>query len=301
MDDPWRTFQRSEEKFFHECDTGHIPVIVVFTKFEALRPIAFGDVKKEVKGLPGEERSRKIAQRVEEIFTNTGVLDRLCDPKNRACPKSHLRLDNMDKPNTNCNILLEHTALALDNAELQFCLISTQQSNLELCIKCAVATFQRSEEKFFHECDTGHIPIIVVFTKFEALRPIAFGDIKKEVKGLPGEECSRKIAQRVEEIFTNTGVLDRLCDPQNQARPKSHLRLDSMDKRSTNCNILLEHTALALDNAELQFCLISTQQSNLELCIKCAVATLVDRAHSPFHYELDQLDIAKWFPQLRVR
>ncbi|KAG2067233.1 hypothetical protein BDR04DRAFT_875821 [Suillus decipiens] len=140
-------------------------------------------------------------------------------------------------------------------------------------------TFQRSEEKFFHECDTGHIPVIVVFTKFEALRPIAFGDVKKEVKGLPG-------------------VLDRLCDPKNRACPKSHLRLDNMDKLNTNCNILLEHTALALDNAELQFCLISTQQSNLELCIKCAVVTLVDRAHSPFHYELDQLDIAKWFPQL---
>ncbi|KAG1900283.1 uncharacterized protein F5891DRAFT_932689, partial [Suillus fuscotomentosus] len=36
LDDPSRTFQRSEEKFFQECDTGHVPVVAVFTKFEAL-------------------------------------------------------------------------------------------------------------------------------------------------------------------------------------------------------------------------------------------------------------------------
>ncbi|KAG2738761.1 hypothetical protein P692DRAFT_201798169 [Suillus brevipes Sb2] len=140
MDDPSRTFQRSEEKFFIECDTGHVPVVVVFTKFDALRPVAFGEIKKELKGLSAEERSRRIAQRVEELFTNTGVLDRLSDPKNRACPKSHVRLDNMNKPNANCKTLLESTTFALDDKELRLCLVSTQQSNLELCIKCAVST-----------------------------------------------------------------------------------------------------------------------------------------------------------------
>ncbi|KAG2139579.1 uncharacterized protein EDB93DRAFT_695447 [Suillus bovinus] len=126
MDDHCRTFQRAEEKFFSECDTGHIPVVVIFTKLDALRPIAFGELKKELKGAP------------------TGVLDRLYDSKNRARPKSHVRLENMQKPNTDCNILLEHTTLALDNEELQLCLISTQQSNLELCIKCAVTNLGQS-------------------------------------------------------------------------------------------------------------------------------------------------------------
>jgi hypothetical protein len=113
MDNPSRTFQRSEEKFFIECDTGHgelatswsftmfrlndhysVPVVVVFTKFEALRPVAFGEIKKQVKELSAEERSRRIAQRVEELFMNTGVLDRLSDPNNRARPKSHVRLQS---------------------------------------------------------------------------------------------------------------------------------------------------------------------------------------------------------------
>ncbi|KAG1721649.1 GTP-binding protein [Suillus lakei] len=132
MDDHSRTFQRSEEKFFSECDTGHVPVVVIFTKFEALRP------------------------RVEEVFTKTGVWDRLCDPANHARPKCYVRLESksfrlicpvseltwviqdMNKPSTNCDTLLERTTFALDDEELRLCLVSTQQSNLELCIKCAI-------------------------------------------------------------------------------------------------------------------------------------------------------------------
>ncbi|KAG2348243.1 hypothetical protein BDR05DRAFT_956796 [Suillus weaverae] len=138
MDNPSRTFQRSEEKFSSECDTGHVPVVAVFTKFEALRPFAYGEIKKQLKGLSGEERSKRIAQRVEDLFTNTGVWDRLCDPENHACPKSHVHLENMNQPNTNCNTLLERTTLTLDNEELRLYLVSTQQSNMELCIKHAV-------------------------------------------------------------------------------------------------------------------------------------------------------------------
>ncbi|KAG2052228.1 hypothetical protein BDR06DRAFT_973213 [Suillus hirtellus] len=157
MDEPCRTFQRSEEKFFSECGTGHgepatslspvvlglndqssVPVIAVFTKFEALRPVAYGEIKKEIKGVSGDKWSKRIAQRVEELFTKTGVCGRLYDPKNCTRPKSHVRLENMNKPDTNCNALLEHTTFALDNNELWLCLVSTQQSNLDLCIKCVV-------------------------------------------------------------------------------------------------------------------------------------------------------------------
>ncbi|KAG1831602.1 GTP-binding protein [Suillus variegatus] len=139
MDDHWRTFQRSEEKFFQECDTGHVPVVAVFTKFEALRPVAYGEIKKQLGGVSGEERSKRIAEHAEELFNRTGVLDRLYDPKNRARPKSYVRLQNMNQQNTNCDTLLESTTLALDNEELRLCLVLTQKSNLELCIKCAIA------------------------------------------------------------------------------------------------------------------------------------------------------------------
>ncbi|KAG1900301.1 uncharacterized protein F5891DRAFT_309359 [Suillus fuscotomentosus] len=162
-------------------------------------------------------------------------------------------------------------------------------------------TFQRSEEKFFQECDTGNVPVVVVFTKFEALRPFAYGDIKKQLQGVSGEERSKRIAERVEELFTKTGVLDRLYNPQNLARPKSHVRLQNMNQQNKNCDALLESTTLALDNEQLRLCLVSTQKSNLELCIKCAIATIVDRAHKQVDDEGYQHSIAKWFPHLEVR
>ncbi|KAG2128879.1 hypothetical protein BD769DRAFT_1457072 [Suillus cothurnatus] len=166
-------------------------------------------------------------------------------------------------------------------------------------------TFQRSEEKFFSECDTGQVPVVAIFTKFEALRPFAYGEIKKEIKRLSADERSQRISQRVEELFSRTGVWDRLCDAKNRARPKCHIRLENMNKSNVNCNALLETTTLALDDEELRLCLMSTQQSNTELCIKCAVGTLVERAHRllgpiQMDYKVYQFDIAKWFPHLKV-
>ncbi|KAG1790648.1 uncharacterized protein HD556DRAFT_1488300 [Suillus plorans] len=167
-------------------------------------------------------------------------------------------------------------------------------------------TFQRSEEKFFLECDTGRVPVVAIFTKFEALRPFAYGEIKKELKGVSSEERSKRIAERVEELFTKTGVCDRLCNPENRARPKSYVRLQNMNKQNTNCDALLESTTLALDDEELRLCLVSTQQSNMELCMKCAITILVDRAHQlfvplRFDYGAYQYGIARWFSHLKVR
>ncbi|KAG2738763.1 hypothetical protein P692DRAFT_20841744 [Suillus brevipes Sb2] len=165
-------------------------------------------------------------------------------------------------------------------------------------------TFQRSEEKFFIECDTRHVPVVAVFTKFEALRPVAFAEIKSQLKGLSTEERSRRIAQRVEEVFMVTGVLDRLSDPKNRTRAKSHVRLQNMNQPNANCDTLLESTTFALNDEELRLCLVSTQQSNLELCIKYAVATLVHPANRQFgslrvEYEVYQYNIARWFPHVK--
>ncbi|KAG2053119.1 hypothetical protein BDR06DRAFT_972570 [Suillus hirtellus] len=82
--------------------------------------------------------------------------------------------------------------------------------------------FQQSEEKFFLQCDTGRVPVVVVFTKFETLSSVAYGQIKKQLQGASTEECSKRITQRVEELFANTGVLNKLRKPENRARYKSY-------------------------------------------------------------------------------
>ncbi|KAG1900490.1 uncharacterized protein F5891DRAFT_1188398 [Suillus fuscotomentosus] len=148
------TFQRLEEKFFLECNIRHVPVVAVFTKFKALRPHVYGEIKKQLEGLSGEERSKRIAQRVEELFTKMGVFNELCEPENRTYRKSYVRLENMNKLNTNCNILLEHTTLALDDEELRLCLLSTQQPNF-------VSSVPLQHSSIVHISNSGYLKSIL--------------------------------------------------------------------------------------------------------------------------------------------
>ncbi|KAG1893807.1 uncharacterized protein F5891DRAFT_985534 [Suillus fuscotomentosus] len=169
-------------------------------------------------------------------------------------------------------------------------------------------TFQRSEEKFFRECDTGHVPVVVVFTKFEALRPVAFGEIKKQLKGVSGEERSKRIAERVEELLLRQESWISCATPKTVRipRPMYACRLTlatvlGINKTDANCNTLLEHTTFALDNEELRLCLVSTQNQtwNFASSVPSLSRTLVDRAHKQIDDRGYQHDIAKWFPHLK--
>lgn len=78
MDRYHRSILRAEEKFFDECDTGNgrshytmvrlsltaqsVPVVVLFTKCEALLAIAFGKLKPEEKKLPREQQLLRMKE-----------------------------------------------------------------------------------------------------------------------------------------------------------------------------------------------------------------------------------------------
>ncbi|KAG1813438.1 hypothetical protein EV424DRAFT_1326547 [Suillus variegatus] len=134
MDEASRSFTAGENKFFSQCDTGSIPVIVLFTKFDALYDVAFTKLRKEGK-------SRKDAKELapghaEESFADGPQLKFLKEV--RWPPKCHVCLPNMDKDGADCGILVEHTAGTLDNEVLQQLFVSTQQTNMEICMKYAV-------------------------------------------------------------------------------------------------------------------------------------------------------------------
>ncbi|KAI9456417.1 hypothetical protein HD554DRAFT_2030480 [Boletus coccyginus] len=59
MDNLERAIQRSEERFFEECDPGNVPVVVLFTKFDALLPVALGKLAPADRRLPPQERLSK--------------------------------------------------------------------------------------------------------------------------------------------------------------------------------------------------------------------------------------------------
>ncbi|KAG1801264.1 GTP-binding protein [Suillus variegatus] len=134
MDEACRSFTAAEKKFFSECDTGSIPVIVLFTKFDALYDVEFNKLR-------AEGRSRKDAKELapkqaEESFPNGPQLKFLKEV--RWPPKCHVCLSNMEKDDADCRILIERTAGTLDNEVLQQIFVSTQQTNLEICMKYAV-------------------------------------------------------------------------------------------------------------------------------------------------------------------
>ncbi|KAF8452696.1 hypothetical protein L210DRAFT_3384812 [Boletus edulis BED1] len=136
MDKHHRAIQRSEEMFFDECDPGNVPVIVLFTKFDALLPVALGKLAPTDRRLPLQERLSKAEPLIEEIFGRADIWGRLSRLK--YPPRSFVRIGGMHKSNEGCSKVLAATADALNEKALQKLLISAQKVNLELCVRFAV-------------------------------------------------------------------------------------------------------------------------------------------------------------------
>ncbi|KAG1813468.1 hypothetical protein EV424DRAFT_1473463 [Suillus variegatus] len=144
MDEACRSFTAAENKFFSQCDTGTIPIIVLFTKFDALYDVAYTQLKTE--GKSRKDARKLAAKRAEETFANGPQLKFLKDV--RKPPPCHFMVQfrytmtvdpsDMDKDDANCGPLIERTAVTLDDEVLKRLFVTTQQINLEVCMKCAI-------------------------------------------------------------------------------------------------------------------------------------------------------------------
>ncbi|KAG1734540.1 hypothetical protein EDD22DRAFT_1045349 [Suillus occidentalis] len=149
MDEASRSFTAGEIKFFSQCDTGSIPVMVLFTKFDALYDVEFAKLRK--KGKSWKDAKELAPKHAEESFANGPQLQFLKDV--RHPPKCHICLPNMNKDDADCGSLIERTAETLDSEVLQQLFVSTQQTNLDLCMKYAVE--KTLPELFDHAETTG--------------------------------------------------------------------------------------------------------------------------------------------------
>ncbi|KAG2137872.1 GTP-binding protein [Suillus bovinus] len=150
--------------------------------------------------------------------------------------------------------------------------ISKQLHTIWYCIPMDEAhrSFTKAEIKFFSECDTGNIPVIVLFTKFDALYDTAYAQLKSKGKSM--EEAEELAPKHAEESFAIGSQLKFLYHSNEiQHRPKCHICLPNMDKDDADCGPLIELTARTLDNEALQQLFVSTQRTNLEICMKYAV------------------------------
>jgi hypothetical protein len=130
------------------------------------------------------------------------------------------------------------------------------------------------------------VPVIAIFTKFDALDNKAFAALRKEK--LSRADAKREAPGRATAEFERMH-LDTLYAKPYPPKGHTHLRGMSMswryrisglnnfldmDKPGADCSELIEETAAALDDEVMQQLLVSTQRNNLELCIKYALERL---------------------------
>ncbi|KZP32298.1 hypothetical protein FIBSPDRAFT_812576 [Athelia psychrophila] len=128
-----RPFTRAEISFFSECGTGSVPVIVIFTKFDAMDDKAFSELTKL--GMSTDEARVQAPGHAVMMFERDlrGMLYGMKYP-----PKNHVLLRDMNHPQATCQELVNCTASAIDNEVLKLSFISMQRSNLALCMEIAM-------------------------------------------------------------------------------------------------------------------------------------------------------------------
>ncbi|KAF8739396.1 hypothetical protein AX14_009768 [Amanita brunnescens Koide BX004] len=130
MDSP-RPLLSTELEFFNK-GTGKVPLVVIFTKFDA--QIIQESIK--LNDLENFHDKWAKAREIADITFQSIYLARVLSAQHP--PKSSVRLEDMHRPDKNCPELTLETANAIDNATLHDLFVSTQMNNLDLCVKSAL-------------------------------------------------------------------------------------------------------------------------------------------------------------------
>ncbi|KAI6012799.1 hypothetical protein F5J12DRAFT_740372 [Pisolithus orientalis] len=153
-----------------------------------------------------------------------------------------------------------------------------------------------AERRFFDGCDTGGVPVIVLLTKADTLELEAIKELEECGLGMDKAWIAEIEGRKLKENITK--VRGWLYD--FQFPPCAILPLTGMQQEHADCTALLKCTAEALNEENLQILLISTQQSNLELCIEFAVMKALKGCIEQrlYHWEPTRLAaaLAIWFP-----
>ncbi|KAI6139503.1 GTP-binding protein [Pisolithus tinctorius] len=136
MTDYHRTVTVAEQKFFNECNTGHVPVIVLLTKVEVLNLPAFEGLLGQ--GLALDEAKERVAEKQGELLEKWLAHIKHELGKCKFPPKGYVSLQKMHQESAECSALIQCTADVLNEEGLQGLLVSTEQSGIALCVQYAV-------------------------------------------------------------------------------------------------------------------------------------------------------------------
>ncbi|KAG5717397.1 hypothetical protein E4T56_gene7664 [Termitomyces sp. T112] len=153
----------------------------------------------------------------------------------------------------------------------------------------------KAEIEFFSECGTGHVPVVVLFTKFDAFDDRAFQLLQRE-KGY--DDPNPYVPERAQQLFEE--MRSKLPIFNFKYKPKGYVALRDMDKANADCSRLLEVTAEALDDDTLQLLFVATQQITLKLCTTHAIEKLILRMESVNKLSIKQVEslILRWYPHI---
>ncbi|KDQ08563.1 hypothetical protein BOTBODRAFT_37856 [Botryobasidium botryosum FD-172 SS1] len=169
-----------------------------------------------------------------------------------------------------------------------------------------------ADKEFFNTIDTGTVPVIAIFTKFDACDSVAFSALCAQ--GVPHEEAQKRAPEHAKAQFDQEvlPLIERLAHP-----PRALVCLRNMHNKGSldliqkSASELIEKTESALDDDALKILLVQAQHINVELCMKAAVNSgVITRAaqdalqedpitFNPLQKPLIK-DIFKWFPSIWV-
>ncbi|KAF7373751.1 Small GTP-binding protein domain [Mycena sanguinolenta] len=121
------------ETFDKICPDKNVPVIVLFTKYEAFKSNMQFNLEDAA-----EEKGAVIAENIEELTQRKchNFFETQCLSKIGSAP--YVQLEEMHKINQKCQELVDATMIALNPAVISLMLLAVQQGNVELSIRLVV-------------------------------------------------------------------------------------------------------------------------------------------------------------------
>ncbi|KDQ10843.1 hypothetical protein BOTBODRAFT_35796 [Botryobasidium botryosum FD-172 SS1] len=169
-----------------------------------------------------------------------------------------------------------------------------------------------ADKEFFNTIDTGSVPVIAIFTKFDALDSVAFSALCAQ--GIPFKKAQKRAPEHAKAQFDQEllPLIHKLAHP-----PRAVVCLRNMHNKGAPNIIqkatseLIEKTESALDDGALKVLLVQAQHINVELCMKAAMDSgLITKAAQDAFQEdpttfnpLQEVlikEIFKWFPSIWV-
>ncbi|KAJ7136964.1 hypothetical protein C8R44DRAFT_608028 [Mycena epipterygia] len=156
-----RPLMESDKQFFNTHVAGKVPVIAIFTKFDAL--LFEASCQLEDEGIDREEARHRSTKHADKILT-TNFINPLMSTA--FPPSDYVRLADMHMADSNCNELLEKTANALSDDRRSSLSVPVREIKIDLSTQNAM---RNKTPELFPDKPTQPVTILDQFPRCDLL------------------------------------------------------------------------------------------------------------------------------------